>query len=79
MNLALLAATYACHLSQAYAFIDGNKRIAAIAAELFLEMNHTKLSAINEEIIELFLDIAASKLKRDEVGEKFAVWLAKAE
>lgn len=42
-------------------------------------MNGTKLNAPNEEIIELFLNIAASKVSRDEVEEKFAVWLVKAE
>lgn len=74
-NLAKLAATYAYHLSQAHAFIDGNKRIAAVVSELFLNLNGAKLTATNDEIIELFLDIAASKLSREEVEEKFAEWL----
>ncbi|MGI8469063.1 MAG: type II toxin-antitoxin system death-on-curing family toxin [Pyrinomonadaceae bacterium] len=78
-DLAVLAATYAFHISQAHAFIDGNKRIAAVASELFLEMNGAKSSATNDEIIELFLDIAAGKLSRDEVEEKFAAWLVEAE
>ncbi len=78
-DLAILGATYAFHLSQAHAFVDGNKRIAAVVAELFLNMNGAKLSATNDEIIELFLDIAASKLSRDETEEKFAEWLVKAE
>lgn len=76
-DLAILAATYAYHLSQAHAFIDGNKRIAAVVAELFLNINGAKLNATNDEIIEIFLDIAASRLSRDEVEEKFAVWLTK--
>ncbi len=78
-DLVILGATYAFHLSQAHAFVDGNKRIAAVVAELFLNMNGAKLSATNDEIIELFLDIAASKLSRDEVEEKFNQWLVKAE
>ena len=36
-ELAKLAATYAYHLSQAHAFIDGNKRVAAVVSELFLK------------------------------------------
>lgn len=51
-DLAILGATYAFHLSQAHAFVDGNKRIAAVAAELFLKLNGAKLSATNDEIIE---------------------------
>jgi len=73
--LAILGATYAFHLSQAHAFVDGNKRIAAVAAELFLEMNGAKLEATNGEIIELFLDIAASRISRDDVESKFTEWL----
>lgn len=42
-------------------------------------MNGAKLNATNDEIIKLFLDIAAGKLSRDEVEEKFAEWLVKAE
>ena len=78
-DLAVLGATYAYHLSQAHAFIDGNKRISAVAAELFLELNGAKLNATNDEIIELFLNLAASRLTRDDVEEKFSAWLAKTE
>ena len=42
-------------------------------------MNGAKLNATNDEIIELFLDIAAGKLSRDETEEKFGEWLMKAE
>ena len=77
-ELAKLAATYAYHLSQAHAFIDGNKRVAAVVSELFLKLNGAKLNATNEEIVELFLNLAASELSRDEVEIKFAAWLAKA-
>ena len=77
-DLAKLAATYAYHLSQAHAFIDGNKRVAAVVSELFLKLNGAKLNATNEEIVELFLNLAASELSRDEVEIKFAAWLAKA-
>ncbi len=78
-DLAKLAATYAFHLSQAHAFLDGNKRIAAAAAGIFLRMNGAKLNATNNEIIELFLDIAASKLSREDVEEKFVRWLVKSD
>lgn len=74
-DLAKLAATYAYHLSQAHAFLDGNKRIAAAVAGVFLEINGAFLNAEEDEIIELFLDIAASKLSRETVEEKFAAWL----
>lgn len=68
-SLAVCAATYAYHLAQAHAFIDGNKRIAAVVAELFLEFNGAQLEMTNTEMIELFLKIAASELTRDEVEQ----------
>src|SRR6266508_1246842 len=52
------AATYAYHLSQAHAFIDGNKRIAAAATELLVRLNGFQLQVTNAEVVELFLKIA---------------------
>lgn len=70
-SLAGCAATYAYHLTQAHAFIDGNKRIGAVIAELFLEFNNAQLNMANAELIELFLKIAASEITRDEVEQLF--------
>lgn len=70
-DLAACAATYAWHLSQAHAFLDGNKRIAAAAAEIFLEINGAKLNAENEQLVDLFLNIAAGMLSRTEVESWF--------
>jgi death on curing protein len=70
-DLAVCAATYAYHLSQAHAFIDGNKRIAAAVAEIFLEINGAHLNASNEQVVALFMEIAAGKQSRDEVEQVF--------
>jgi prophage maintenance system killer protein len=51
--------------------VDDNKRIAAAAAETFLEVNGARLVMTNFEVVELFLNIAASHLSRDEVDEIF--------
>lgn len=77
--IAKLAATYAYHLSQAHAFLDGNKRIAAAVAGVFLEINGAFLKATEDEIIEFFLDIAASRISREDVENKFAGWLVKSD
>ena len=74
-DLATCAATYAYHLSQAYAFVDGNKRIAAAMSEIFVEINGARLNATNEQIISLFLDIAAGSLSRDQVEQFFLQWV----
>ncbi len=70
-DLATCAATYAFHLAQAHAFVDGNKRIAAAIAEIFLEINDARLVATNEQIVALFLGIAAGELVRGEVEQFF--------
>jgi death on curing protein len=64
------AATYAYHLTQAHAFFDGNKRLGAAITETFLETNGFELAMTNEEIVDLFLAIASSKLNRDEVEQR---------
>ena len=69
---AICAATYAYHLTQAHAFIDGNKRIAAAVSELFLSINDARLELTNDEIVDLFLGIAASQITRDEAERIFA-------
>jgi len=53
-NLATCAATYAYHLTNAHAFIDGNKRIAAATAEIFLQLNGAHLSATSQQIVSQF-------------------------
>jgi len=70
-DLVTCVATYAYHLTQAHAFIDGNKRVAAAVTETFLESNGSRLAMTDEEIVRLFLDIAAGILSRDEVERLF--------
>lgn len=65
------AATYAYHLTQAHAFVDGNKRIAAAVAEIFLELNGAQMKATNQEVVDLFIKIASGELTRDEVDKFF--------
>lgn len=66
-DLAACAAAYAYHLTQAHSFIDGNKRIAAAVTETFLESNRSQLAMTDKEIVQLFVEIAAGLLTRDEV------------
>jgi death on curing protein len=66
VDIVKCAATYAYHLSQAHAFIDGNKRIAAAIMELFLNINQASLQASDDEVENLILGIAAGRITRDE-------------
>jgi death-on-curing protein len=75
-DIAICAATYAYHLTQAHAFIDGNKRIAAAISEIFLEINDVKLNATNEQIVDLFLSIASEEKTRNDIEQIFFQWIS---
>ena len=70
-TLTTCAATYAYHLTQAHAFLDGNKRVAAAVAEIFLELNGAELRTTDEEIVAEFLAIAAGQVSRQDVEQWF--------
>jgi death on curing protein len=74
-GLPTLAATYAYHLTRNHPFVDGNKRVGAAVAEVFLRLNGAQLTATNDEIVDLFLGIASGNKSRDEVEVLFAGWV----
>jgi death-on-curing protein len=57
-------------LSQAHAFVDGNKRVAAAITETFLETNGNRLNMTDDEVVKLFLDIASGVLDRHQVEQQ---------
>lgn len=64
------AAAYAFHLTQAHAFVDGNKRVAAVATEVFLLVNGFLLNETDQKLEGFYLKIASSETTRDE-AERF--------
>jgi prophage maintenance system killer protein len=49
--------------------------VGAAVAEVFVRLNGAQLSATNDEIVELFLAIAAGTVTREEVERAFARWV----
>lgn len=66
-----LAAAYGVGLAKNHPFIDGNKRTAFVAVELFLALNGHDLVADDADCVLTMLSVAAGSL--DEPG--FAAWL----
>ena len=66
-----LAASYAFGIARNHPFIDGNKRTAFVAAELFLLLNAHVLTADDADCVTKVLALAAGEL--DEAS--FAAWL----
>ncbi|MCH8019252.1 type II toxin-antitoxin system death-on-curing family toxin [candidate division KSB1 bacterium] len=56
-------------LAMNHPFVDGNKRIAHAAMEVFLFLNGHEINATVDEQEELFLNLASGKLTRGELSE----------
>ncbi len=70
-SLAELAAAYAFGISQNHPFVDGNKRMALIAAAVFLDLNGLWLDARETETFDTFMALAANRLTEAEL----AAWI----
>lgn len=70
-DAAALAASYGMGLAKNHAFVDGNKRTAFVAVELFLALNGHSLEASDAECVVAMLALAAGDL--DEAA--FADWV----
>ncbi|MBU0750846.1 MAG: type II toxin-antitoxin system death-on-curing family toxin [Gammaproteobacteria bacterium] len=70
-DVADLAASYGIGLAKNHPFVDGNKRTAFVAVELFLVLNDYRLVASDADCVLTMLAAAAGDL--DEPG--FAAWI----
>lgn len=68
-----MAAAYLFHLVQNHPFIDGNKRVGAVAADVFLALNELRLVASQDDYAELVLSVARGKTNKSAVAEFFRV------
>ena len=64
-----MAAAYFFHLVRNHPFLDGNKRVGAVAALVFLEMNGIEVGMKNRELFEAALAIAEGRLQKSGVAE----------
>jgi death-on-curing protein len=69
-TLAAKAVALCYSLIHGHGFVDGNKRVAHAALEVFLVLNGAELDADVGEQERVFLDLAAGKMTR----EAFSVW-----
>ena len=53
-----------------HAFVDGNKRVGAAAAELFLELNGFRVAASDRDLEEVTLSVARGEID----AESLAIW-----
>lgn len=69
-NLEEMAAAYLFYLCRNHPFVDGNKRVALGSCVLFLRLNGLEPAPDGPEWEELTLDVAGSKLDRDQTTKR---------
>ena len=69
-DAATLAAAYAFGIAKNHPFIDGNKRIAYVALEFFLDVNGYDFIAPDADSVIAMLGIASG----DWTGDEFVAW-----
>jgi death on curing protein len=68
-DVAALAAAYGCGLARNHPFVDGNKRTAFVAVELFLACNGHELMADDADCVLTMLAVADGSLDEAAFGD----------
>lgn len=59
-------------LCQNHPFVDGNKRVAFVAAGLFLQQNGWTLDAETDDAVAFMIEVASGRYRKDEIR----IWIA---
>ena len=70
-DLAALAADYGFGIAKNHPFVDGNKRVAFIATNVFLLLNGHEIETSEPEVVNTILRLADGRLSRN----KYAAWI----
>ncbi|MGB5875177.1 MAG: type II toxin-antitoxin system death-on-curing family toxin [Bacteroidota bacterium] len=65
------AAAYGFHICRNHQFVDGNKRVALVLTDIFLDRNGWTLSASEQEAYGMMMDLATGKTTK----RRLADWL----
>jgi death on curing protein len=76
-DLADCAAAYGYGIARNHPFIDGNKRTAYVALELFLDQNGYELNSSDEQSIMIMLSVAASDMSEAALADWIRAHLTK--
>ena len=68
-DLPAMAAAYMYHVSQNHPFVDGNKRVAVMAAYVFLDANGVEFAPAPKELESIALKVAAGQLSKDQLTD----------
>jgi len=65
------AAAYGFHVCKNHPFVDGNKRVAFVLMDIFLQKNCWDITSPEEEAYAMMMDLASGKLQKSQL----ATWL----
>ena len=66
-----MAAAYLYHIVQNHPFLDGNKRVGAAAAIIFLAMNDVAINNDEKGLVELTLSVTSGRAGKPEIAAFF--------
>lgn len=69
-----MAAAYLYHLVKNHPFLDGNKRVGAVAALVFLLLNGHDFDAPEDDFAEIVLSVARGEIDKAEVAVFIRRW-----
>ena len=67
------AAAYGFHVCKNHAFVDGNKRVAFVLMDIFLQKNGWEVTSNEEEAYSMMISLASGKLSKAQLSK----WLKK--
>ena len=62
------AAAYGFHLCKNHPFIDGNKRVAFVLMDIFLQRNGWEIAANEEDAYSLMIDLSSGNVSKTELS-----------
>ena len=68
-SLEALAAAYGYGFSKNHCFTDGNKRIALVSIDVFLQINGYELIVSEPEVVAIMLELAASEMEEAQLAD----------
>ncbi len=66
-TLIKMAAAYGYHLCNNHPFVDGNKRIAIVAMDVFLQRNGYEIVASEKDTYKMMMNLSSGNLTKEEL------------
>ncbi len=68
-SLVKMAAAYGFHICNNHPFIDGNKRVALVAMDAFLQKNGFEISSSEKDVYEIMMNLASGTITKADLTD----------